>query len=123
VNRAYMDTFKVILTFGALLAMGLVGVKVIPPYYSNYEFEDAIKNEALQSTYTSRSVDDIRATVIKHAHEYDITLTPAQVHVVRNGSVGTGILEIDAQYTVPLEFPGYSTSMDFHPSTSNKAIF
>jgi hypothetical protein len=118
-----MDTFKVILTFGALLAMGLVGVKVIPPYYSNYEFEDAIKNEALQSTYTSRSVDDIRATVIKHAHEYDITLTPAQVHVVRNGSVGTGILEIDAQYTVPLEFPGYSTSMDFHPSTSNKAIF
>jgi YbbR domain-containing protein len=123
VNRAFMDTFKVVLTFGVLLAIGLIGVKVIPPYYSNYEFEDAIKNEALQSTYTSRSVDDIRATVIKHAHEYDITLTPQQVHVVRNGSVGTGVLEIDAQYTVPLEFPGYSTSMDFHPSTSNKAIF
>ena len=118
-----MDTLKLVLTFGVLAALGLVGIKVIPPCYSNYEFEDSIKNDALQATYTSRSVDDIRATVIKHAHEYDIELTPQQVHITRTGGFGTGILEIDAQYTVPLEFPGYSTSLDFHPSTSNKGVF
>jgi len=37
-------------------AMVLVGIKVIPPYFSNYEFEDAIKEEALQSpTPTARN--------------------------------------------------------------------
>ncbi|MGH9640911.1 MAG: hypothetical protein ACRD3Q_00655 [Terriglobales bacterium] len=118
-----METFKLVLTFGVLIALAVVGIKVIPPCYANYEFEDAIKNDALQATYTSRSVDDIRTTVIKHAQEYDIALTPQQVHVTRNGGIGTGVLEIDAQYTVPLEFPGYTTSIDFHPSTSNKGVF
>ena len=114
---------KLVLTLGVLVALGLVGIKIIPPCYANYEFEDAIKNDALQATYSSRSVDDIRATVIKHAQEYDIALTPQQVHVMRNGGLGTGVLEIDAQYSVPLEFPGYTTSIEFHPSTSNKGVF
>ena len=118
-----MDTLKLVLTFGVLLALGVVGLKVIPPCYSNYQFEDTIKQDALQATYTSRSVDDIRATVIKHAQEYDIALTPAQVRVTRTGGFGTGVLEIDAQYSVPLQFPGYTTSIDFHPSTSNKGVF
>jgi len=118
-----MDTLKLVLTLGVLVGLAVVGIKVIPPCYANYEFEDSIKNDALQATYTSRSADDIRATVIKHAQEYDITLTPAQVHVVRNGGMGTGVLEIDAQYSVPLEFPGYTTSLEFHPSTSNKGVF
>jgi hypothetical protein len=118
-----MDTLKLVFTFGVLIAMGVVGLKVIPPYYANYEFEDAIKNDALQATYSSRSVDDIRTTVIKHAQEYDIALTPQQVHVARTGGPATGMLEIDAQYSVPLEFPGYTTSIDFHPSTSNRGVF
>ncbi len=118
-----MDTLKLVLTFGVLIAFGVVGIKIIPPCYSNYEFEDAIKNDALQATYTARSPEEIRAAVIKHAQEYDIALTPQQVHVTRSGGFGTGVLEIDAQYTVPLEFPGYTTSIDFHPSTSNKGVF
>ncbi len=65
--------------------MILVGIKVIPPCFSNYQFEDAIKKDALQATYTSRSEEDIRKAVIKHAHEYDIPLTPQQVQVSRTG--------------------------------------
>jgi hypothetical protein len=118
-----MDTLKLVLTLGVLVALGIVGIKVIPPCYANYQFEDDIKNDALQATYTSRSPDEIRATVIKHALQYDITLTPQQVHVTRTGGMGTGMLQIDAQYTVPLEFPGYTTSIEFHPSTSNKGVF
>ena len=67
-----MATLKLVLGFGVFLAMILVGIKVIPPFFSNYEFEDAIKAEALQSTYSSRSEEDIRKAVMKHAREYDI---------------------------------------------------
>ncbi len=118
-----MDTFKLVLTFGVLISLVVVGLKVVPPCYSNYEFEDALKNDVLQATYSNRSVDDLRVLVIKHARDYDIELTPQQVHIVRTGGFGTGTLEIDAQYSVPLEFPGYSTTLDFHPSTSNKGVY
>ncbi len=118
-----MATLKLIFGVAIFGAVILVGIKVIPPYFSNYEFEDAIKSEALQSTYSSRTEDDIRATVIKQAHEYDIELTAKQVHVARSGGNGTGTLAIECDYSVPIELPGYSTTVDFHVSSKNKGIY
>jgi|SRR5271154_1823035 len=118
-----MGTMKLVLGFGVFLVLGLAGVKVIPPFFNNYELEDAIKTEATQATYTARTEDDIRESVIKQARGYDITLTPKQVHVQRVGGFGTGTLAIDAEYTVPVELPGYSTTLSFHPSTQNKGVY
>jgi len=106
-----------------VVAFIFVAFKMIPPYFSNYEFEDAIKNEAVQSTYSTRTEDDIRDTILKKAHEYDIPLTTKQVHVTRTGSNGAGLLVIEANYTVPVDFPGYSMTLEFHPSTKNKGVF
>ncbi|MGA3196626.1 MAG: hypothetical protein ABSD39_16635 [Terriglobales bacterium] len=114
---------KLVLGFGVFIAMILAGIKVIPPYFANYEFEDTLKQEALQSTYSSRSEEDIRKAVMKHAHEYDIPITPQQVKVSRIGGFGTGTLNIEAEYSVPVDLPGYSTSLSFHPSSSNKGIY
>jgi len=118
-----MGTLRLLLGFAVFAALGLVAFKVIPPFFSNYEFEDSIKTEALQSTYSSRSEDEIRDTVIKHARNYDIALTPKQVHVARTGGFGSGVLTISADYTVPLDLPGYSTTLEFHPSSANKGVF
>ncbi|MFZ3265160.1 MAG: hypothetical protein WA172_14245 [Terriglobales bacterium] len=118
-----MATLKLVLGFGVFVAMIMAGIKVVPPFFSNYEFEDALKEEALQSTYTSRSEEDIRKAVIKHAHEYDIPLTPQQIKVSRIGGFGTGTLTIEAEYSVPVDLPGYSTTLNFHPSSSNKGIY
>ena len=111
--------------FGVLVmvAVAIMCIKLIPPYFSNYEFEDFIKNEALQSTYGNRSENDIRDSVIKHAREYDIQLTAAQVKVTRSGLSGTGSLSIEADYSIPVSLPGYTTTLEFHPSTKNKGIY
>jgi hypothetical protein len=111
--------------FGVLVmvAVAILCIKLIPPYFSNYEFEDFIKNEALQSTYGNRSENDIRDSVIKHAREYDIELTAAQVKVTRSGLSGTGSLSIEADYSIPVSLPGYTTTLEFHPSTKNKGIY
>jgi hypothetical protein len=109
--------------FTLFVVMAILGIKIVPVYFSNFQFEDAIKNEALQSTYGTRSEEDIRDTVIKRAHEYDIPLTAKQVHVSRSGSNGTGTLSIEADYSVPVNLPGYSTTLDFHPSSKNKGVF
>src|SRR4030081_1614456 len=85
-------------------------IKFIPPYFSNYQFEDFIKNEAIQSTYGTRSEEEIPESVVKHAREYDIQLTGRQVHVSRTGNSGTGTLTIEAEYSIPVRMPGYSTT-------------
>ena len=36
---------------------------------------------------------------------------------------GTGSLTIEADYSVPVTLPGYSTTLDFHPSSKNKGVF
>jgi len=114
---------KLVFGFAVLAFAMLVCYKLIPPFFANYELEDAIKTEATQSTYTTRSEDDIRQAVIKVARNYDIALTPKQVHVQRVGSLGTGTLAIDAEYSVPVDLPGYSTTLEFHPSTQNKGVY
>jgi YbbR domain-containing protein len=114
---------KAIAGVAVMIVVGMLCYKLIPPYFSNYQFEDFIKTEALQSTYGTRTEEDIRESVIKHAREYDIPLTSKQVRVTRTGSNGTGTLTIEAEYTIPVELPGYSTVLQFHPSSSNKGVY
>jgi hypothetical protein len=118
-----MGSMKAILGVLMMVAVAMLCLKLIPPYFSNYQFEDFIKNEALQSTYGSRSETDIRDSVIKHARDYDIELTTAQVKVTRSGINGVGSLAIEADYSVPVSLPGYTTTLEFHPSTKNKGIY
>lgn len=118
-----MATLKLVLGVAIFGALVLVGIKVVPPFFANYQFEDAIKNEATQSTYSTRSEDDVRESILKQAHSLDIALTAKQVHVTRVGGFGTGTLSIDAEYSVPIELPGYSTTLDFHPSSKNKGVY
>ncbi len=118
-----MGSLKLAFGVGIFAALVFAGIKIIPPFFSNYELEDSIKTEALQATYSTRTEDDIRETIIKQARNYDIALTPKQVHVSRAGTFGNGSLYIEAEYSVPLELPGYSTTLDFHPSSKNKGVF
>ena len=118
-----MATLKLLFGVGVIVMVALLGIKIVPVFFSNYQFEDAIKEEALHSTYSTRSEDDIRDAVIKHARNYDITLTAAQVHVSRTGVNGNGNLTIEAEYSVPIDLPGYSTTVEFHPSSKNKGVF
>jgi len=118
-----MATLKLLLGIGVIVTVAFLGIKFIPVYFSNYEFEDFIKEEALHSTYSTRSEDDIKEAVIKHARDYDIALTNQQVKVSRSGINGNGSLTIEASYTVPIDLPGYSTVLEFHPSSNNKGVF
>jgi hypothetical protein len=64
--------YEIGLRRGFFAALVFVGIKMIPPFFANYELEDSIKTEALQATYSTRTEDDIRAAIIKQARNYDI---------------------------------------------------
>jgi hypothetical protein len=118
-----MPTLKMIAGLAVIVAMLIVGWAIVPAYFNNYEFEDALKNEALQATYSSRSEEEIRDVIVKRARDFDIPLTPKQVHVSRTGMYGNGSLLIETSYSVPVNLPGYETTLEFHPSTKNKGVF
>ncbi|HEY1272607.1 MAG TPA: hypothetical protein VGF08_11505 [Terriglobales bacterium] len=118
-----MGTLKLILGFGVIIAIIVVGIQVVPPYFTNYQFEDEINNAALAATYSTRSEEDIRAAVFAKAKEMDIPLTADQIKVHRIGNQGTGTLAIEANYVVHVNLPGYPLDLNFHAQTKNKGIY
>jgi hypothetical protein len=118
-----MGTVKMILGLGLIAALIVAGIAIIPPFFANYQFEDVLKNEALAATYSSRPEEEIKTSVLKKAKDLDIPLTEKQLKVVRTGTYGTGTLTISADYTVPVNLPGYETSLEFHPSSTNKGTY
>jgi hypothetical protein len=117
-----MDTIKAFFGIFIIVAMIYLGIEIVPPYFENYQFQDFVKNEALTSTYTTKTEDDIRAGVLKKAQEFDIPLTKDQIKVVRTGAMGSGSVSIATAYTVHINLPGYPFDMHFSASSDNKSV-
>jgi len=95
-------------------------VELVPPYYSNYEFEDSIKTEALFSANNSKSEDDIRESVFKEAQKLQIPVTRDDIKVERVGVNGSGSVSIEVPYVVHLDIPGYPTDLHFDAAIMNR---
>jgi len=118
-----MGTIKLIFGIFVIVSAAYLGIETIPAYYSNYEFQDAIKTEALTSTYTPKTEADIRDSVFKLAQGYELPLTKDGIKVQRSGGQNVGTVTIDAPYTVHLDIPVYPFDLHFDPNTENKSAF
>ena len=114
-----MKTIRALSGLLIVVAIFYVAYKLVPPYFNEYQFEDAMGAEARYSAYnTQRTEQDIREAVSKKAQEYDIPLKPDDIHVQRNGAE----LAIWADYAVHVDLPGYPLDLQFHPNSKNKRI-
>ncbi len=113
-----MKTLKAL--FGMFVVVGgfYVAFKLIPPYFNNYQFEDAIESEARLNAYSNKSEQQIREAVAKKALEFDIPLTAEKINVQRL----SGEIAIWAEYTVHVDLPGFPLDLKFRPATRNKAM-
>ena len=118
-----MGTIKLILVLGLLGGLAYVGAEVIPPYFANYEFQDALDNEARLGTYSLKGDEVIRDAVFKRAQELELPLTKEQIKVQRSGPSGNGAVFIETEYSVHLDLPGYPMDLQFHPQSKNKTAF
>ena len=118
-----MGTFKAFLGIFVVVGGLYVGIKIIPPYFSNYQFQDAIKDEATRDSYASKSESDIQDAIFKKAQDFDIPLTKEGIHVERQGSQFNGTVIIRAPYVVHVDLPGYPLDLHFDASTQNKCVF
>jgi len=122
-TESIMGTIKLILILG-LLAMGVwVSAELIPPYFSNYEFQDTLDTEARMGTYTTKGDEVIRDAVFRRAQDLELPLTKDDIKVQRVGGVGSGSVMISTDYTVHVELPGYPMDLHFHPESKNKGTY
>jgi hypothetical protein len=118
-----MGSMKMFLGIFVIVAGVYASAKLIPPYFENYQFQDAVKDEATRSTYAPKSEDDIRASIFKKAQEYNIPVRQEGIQVQRQGSQFNGSIIIHVPYVVHVDFPGYPLDLNFDASTENKSVF
>jgi hypothetical protein len=118
-----MGTIKLILVLGLMGGMVYVGAELIPPYFSNYEFQDTLDNEARLGTYSTKGDDVIREAVFKRAQELELPISKEQIKIQRTGPLGNGSVLIETEYSVHLDLPGYPMDLEFHPHSKNKTVF
>jgi hypothetical protein len=118
-----MGTLKMLIGISVLVAGVYLSFELLPPYFENYQFQDAMKQEATQDSYIPKSEDDIRASVLKKAQEYNIPITAEAIKVQREGSQFNGTVAIQAPYVVHIDLPGYPLDLHFNPSTQNRGVF
>ena len=118
-----MGTIKMFFGIFVIVSAVYVGAKVIPAYFENYQFQDAIKNEATLDTYTTKTENDIRDNVFRKAQDLEIPIAKDGIQVLRQGYQGSGVILIRCPYVVHVDLPGYPLDLHFEASTQNRGLF
>ena len=120
VNRSERGflSFSGVLGLFVLAALIFLAIKLMPPYISNYELQDAVENIARMATYSTMSEADIRKTVLQQAKDAGVALEDKQVVVQK----GRGTVDIAVRYTVPVDLLVRQVELKFSPSAGNKSI-
>jgi len=100
--------------FGCLIGLILLGLaiflawKMIPVKVKVAELRQTIVNEAHSAG--THNDDRIRAAIVAKAREDNLPVTEENITIVRT----TGEITVTADYTVPIQFPGYTYNWHLH---------
>lgn len=98
--------------FGLILlaVAGFVAYKIIPVKVKAAELRQVMEDSAKSAGMLND--DKIRAVILNKAHEDDLPVTGDDIKINRANST----ISIEIDYTVPIEFPGYT--YQWHVSNS-----
>jgi len=121
-SGVHVRTLKLLAALGVIAVGVYLGVQLVPPFFANYQFQDAIQNEAVLQSYSNKSEDEIRSTLFKKAEDLEIPIRQDQINVQRVGGAGYGSLAISANYTVHVNLPYYPLDLQFRPASKSAPI-
>jgi len=116
-----MGTLKALVGLLAIVGAVFCIAQVAPPLMANYSFQDDLKTEAMMAgANPQRTDEEVRTNVLRKAKEHDLPIDAKQVRVQRISTPGLSAVYVEADYTVPVNLPGYSFDMHFNPTSGNK---
>ena len=106
-----------------LLIVGFLifaAVEIVPVYVNNYQFQDSMQSEArFALSYPVKSAEDIRNDLWRKAQDLSIPLaTKDDIKVTETSSD----VEINVDYSVPVNLKVYQFTLQFHPHADNHTI-
>ena len=108
---------KGIFTLAILVALGFVGVKVIPVYFNNSQFADYIRDRAVRATVERTAAPEIiQAEVVHYARGLGLPVVSDNVRV----TVADRRVSIQVDYTVPVDLEFYTWNLHFAPSAESQ---
>lgn len=113
-----MGKVKAILLILLVVSCIYVGLKLIPPWFNNYSFQDDLDDIARRASYSYNGDDDVRAKVIRKAASMDIPLKEDQITI---GHTENSI-SITVHYRVHVDMLIHPVDLDFTTNSFNKRI-
>jgi Domain of unknown function (DUF4845) len=95
-----------------------VAWNMIPPYFNNYQFQDALDDIARKNSYTTLTDDEVKKIVITKAETESIRLKEDQVQITRTRD-GLGIT---VKYHIHVDMVVHPVDLDFVANSLNKRI-
>jgi hypothetical protein len=97
-----------------VLALGVfIAFKLIPVKVKAAELRQEVVDEAKSAG--THNDDKIRANILRKAKEDNLPVTEDNIKINR----GNNEISVDVEYTVPIEFPGYTYQWHIHNSATN----
>jgi hypothetical protein len=111
---------NLLITLIILGSMIFAGVKVIPVYFANYQFQDSMNSEArfALTGYPKKNEDDIRDDIFRKAQDLGVPAKRDDIQV----NMGNGYVSISLDYAVPIDLAVYQFTLQFHPHSDNHSI-
>jgi hypothetical protein len=105
-----------VLWLAAFAIAGLVAYKMIPIRIQAAELSDFMTEQAKWAGH--QPADNIKKVIVDRAKELRLPVRPEDVKVEKTRDR----IRMEAKYTVPVEFPGYTYYWDFHHQI-DRALF
>lgn len=110
---------KAFLVLAVILLAIISAVKIVPPYFADYQLSDKMQEQARFAVVNHYGEDQIRDNIFKVVQDLEIPVKREAIKVTSNNSLVT----ISVEYTVPVDILFYHLDLHFAPSSANKALF
>jgi hypothetical protein len=110
---------RAIIWTAILLSFVYVCVKVVPPYYANYEFEDWLKTQVPFLMVNHTTDDALTAAIIKEMKNDGVTITKENIKIIQNNSQG---VNVQISYDVTCDLIIYQQKLHFAPEMNSQAL-
>lgn len=96
-----------------LAVAGLVAYRLIPLKVKTADLRETVIDEARSAG--SRDDNSIRQAIYQQAVRLELPVTPEMVKIRR----ANAYIYVEVDYTVPVEFPGFTYKWNFHHQAEN----
>jgi hypothetical protein len=111
--------FKSVLVVAVIALLIYSAVKIVPPYFSDYQLSDKMQEQARFAVVNRYTEEQIRENLFRTMQELDIPAKRDEIKIVASNA----IVKISLKYTVPVDLFFYHLDLNFSPSSENKALF